>query len=166
MACKIENMVYETAEALDESVFVYEAAELMAQYNLGSIMVTSGGTVIGLFTERDLITRVIGLRKDPAETRLADVCTRNLISITTEATCEEAIKLMGANKCRRLVVYKNNTYQGMVSLPKVAQAMAHKGGRDFAVNFVFAISLATIIGFLILLSTRLPDMIELARNTQ
>ena len=109
---------------------------------------------------------MIGLRKDPAETRLGDVCTRNLISITTEATCEEAVKLMDANKCRRLVVYKNNIYQGMVSLPKVAQAMAHKGGRDFAVNFVFAVSLATIIGFLILLSTRLPDMIELARNTQ
>ncbi|MEE9343616.1 MAG: CBS domain-containing protein [Gammaproteobacteria bacterium] len=165
MTNKIEGLIYETAETLDEAATVYEAAELMAEGNLGFVLVTRREKIIGLFTERDMINRVIGLRRDPGETLLGDICTRNLVSINADASCENAIKMMGANKCRRLLVYRNDIFQGLVSLPQVAQAMATGGRSDLAVNLVFAASLSVIIGAIILLTSHLPDVMNLAEKT-
>ncbi len=165
MACKIDNLVVETAASLDEQCSVQEAAEMMSQENLGSLVVTQGGRVCGLFTERDLLRRVVGEDRDPKQLRLIDVCTRNLIAIDSDSTCEQAIRLMRSNLCRRLVVNRGERFYGMLNLSDVASAMAERGGKkDLVVNLFGAITVAVAIGVIVLLILQLPAMLELVER--
>jgi CBS domain-containing protein len=54
----------------------------MADRDLGSVLVASNGKVIGVFTEKDLVKRVIAPGKDPKTLTLSDVCSRSLISVS------------------------------------------------------------------------------------
>lgn len=162
MTCKINNLVTETVASLDEQHTVQEAAELMARENLGSLVVTHEGRVVGLFTERDLLRRVVGQALDPRQLPLAEVCTRNLVTIGHESTCEEAIRLMRANLCRRLVVNRGENFYGMLSMSDVASAMADRSGRkDIVVNLFGAVTLSLAIGVIVMLFFQLPDMLQL-----
>ncbi len=162
MACKIDSLVTEAAASLDEQCTVQEAAELMARENRGSLVVTNGGRVSGLFTERDLLRRVVGEARNPETLRLSEVCTRNLVSIDHDSTCEEAIRLMRSNRCRRLVVNRGDHYYGMLNLSDVASAMAERGGKkDLLVNVFGFVTLAVVIGVIVLLFLQLPAMLQL-----
>ena len=94
MACTIDSLVHEAVATLDEDATVQQAAELMTRRNVSSLLVTRHGEVIGLFTERDLLRRVIGARRDPGDLCLGDVCTRSLVSISYESSCGQAIEKM------------------------------------------------------------------------
>ncbi len=165
MTCKIDSLVTERVASLDESCLVQEAAELMARDNLGSLVVTDGGKLSGMFTERDLLRRVVGEARDPRQVRLAEVCTRNLVAIDRQGSCEEAIRLMQSNRCRRLVVNWGDTFFGLVTMRDVAEAMASQGGRkDIVVNVFGAVTLAVALGVIVMLFLQLPDMLQLVER--
>jgi CBS domain-containing protein len=66
MRCTVESLVSEVVVTLDEQASVQAAAELMAERNLGSLVITRDGRVSGLFSESDLLRRVVGAGRDPA----------------------------------------------------------------------------------------------------
>ncbi len=66
MSCTVEGLVSEGAETLDEGETVQRAAEVMAERDLGSLVITRDGRVSGVFTESDLLKRVIGKGRYPA----------------------------------------------------------------------------------------------------
>ncbi len=165
MVCKIDSLVIEKAASLDEQCSVQEAAEIMSRENVGSLVVTRGGRVCGLFTERDLLRRVVGEDRDPKQLPLSEVCTRNLIAIDHDSTCEQAIRLMHSNLCRRLVVNRGEHFYGMLNLSDVASAMAERGGKkDLVVNLFGAITVAVAICVIVLLILQLPAMLELVER--
>ncbi|MCU7813276.1 MAG: CBS domain-containing protein, partial [Candidatus Thiodiazotropha sp. (ex Notomyrtea botanica)] len=137
-----------------------------AQRDLGSLVVTEGERVIGLFTERDLLKRVVGAGEDPDALKLGEVCTRNLISVSHDSSCAYAIKLMQTNRCRRLLVYRNDSFQGLLNLPDVANALAHKNaGKNLLVNLVGGITLIVVLAVIGMLISHIPDMLQLADRT-
>ena len=75
MTCRIEHFVRESVASLEEDKTVQEAVELMADHNADSLVVTRKGRVVGLFTERDLVKRVVGPGKQPSALKLKDVAT-------------------------------------------------------------------------------------------
>lgn len=163
MACKIESLIHEAVASLEESASVRQAAELMAQRNVGSLVVTRDGQVVGLFTERDLLRRVVGAGREPGALLLGEVCTRDLVSASHDSTCRSAVEKMHANLCRRLLVFRGHRFVGLVSLTDVAHAMAHKAGRkDLLVNTLGAITLAVIVGVIAMLLLQLPEMLQFA----
>lgn len=163
MACKIDSLVREAVASLDEGASVQQAAELMAERNQGSLVVTREGRVIGLFTERDLLRRVIGPGLQPRDLRLNEVCTHDLVSAPHDSSCRDAIEKMHKNLCRRLLVYRGQRFIGLVSLTDLAHAMASKGGRkDLLVNAVGAITVAVAMFVIALLLFQLPDMLQFA----
>ena len=163
MKCKIHSLVSESVASMDESKTVHEAVVLMAKKNVGSLVITGAVGVAGLFTERDLLTRVISQGKDPASLKLGDVCTRDLVSISSESSCQEAIKKMHGHGCRRLVVYRGDRFMGLVNLPTVAKALADKSGRHNAlVNIIGGVTFAAAVGVIALLLYNLPNMMQLA----
>jgi CBS domain-containing protein len=165
MACTIDSLVHESVVALDEAAPVQDAAELMARRNVGSLVVTRGGDVVGLFTERDLLRRVVGAGQDPKALRLGDVCSRDLVSVSHDSSCRSAVHKMQANFCRRLLVYRGAEFLGLVNLTDVAHAMADSGrGRDLLVNALGAITLAVAIGVIAMLLFQLPAMLRLAEQ--
>lgn len=163
MACSVADLVHESIVSLEEHANVQQAAALMAQHQVGSLVVTREGRVAGLFTERDLVRRVIGPGKDPNTVILADVCTRNLLSIPYDSKCLAAMAKMQAHRCRRLLVFRGNQFLGLVSLTDLAHAIAGKRrGNDLVVNVFGAITLAVAVGVIAMLLFQLPDMLRLA----
>ena len=156
----------ESAASLPAETDVQQAAANMAENDLGSLVVTEGDRVTGLFTERDLLTRVVGAGKDAAALKLGDVCTRNLISISHDSSCAHAIKLMRSNRCRRLLVYRSDHFKGLVNMQDVANALAdHSAEKNFLVNLVGGITLIVVLAVIGTLISHIPDMMALADQT-
>ena len=126
MTCRIDRLDTEAVTSLEANTNIQQATAYMAKHGLGSLLVTDSETdkVIGLFTEHDLLTRVIGAGKQPQATSLGEVCSRNLISISHDSSCAHAVGLMRANRCRRLLVYRNDHFQGLVNMQDLAHALA------------------------------------------
>lgn len=165
MACRVGKLIQHPIKALEDDVDIQRAAAFMSAHDVDSVLVTHRGQVSGLFTERDLVRRVIGPGKSPSSVTLSDVCTRSLISVHDETTCEKALKTMNSNHCRRLLVYHGETLKGVITLPEIAHAMASRHGKTNAlINVMGGITVLVtfvVIGFGLY---QLPNMARLAMD--
>ena len=163
MACRIDKLINTPTESLEDSVDVQTAAAFMAKLDLGSVVVNRSGRVIGLFTEKDLIKRVVGPGKNPKSVTLGEVCTRDLVSVSDEVSCETAIKTMRSNRCRRLLVYHKSKFLGLVTLPEIAQTLAdQRSSKNVLVNVAGGLTLLVALAVIGLWLYQLPDMARLA----
>ena len=94
---------------------VTEAARLMAARNVGAVMVVQDERLVGIFTERDVVFRVVALGLDAQATRLADVMTRALHTIDPETPFGHALIVMQENGFRHLPVVLDGKPVGIVS---------------------------------------------------
>jgi len=95
---------------------VLEAARQMRERRVGAVLVTDhDSNLLGIFTGRDAVDRVLAEGKDPAETRLADVMTRDPGSLTPRHTAIEALRLMQDARCRHLPIVHDGKVVGIVS---------------------------------------------------
>lgn len=94
---------------------VKAAVELMVENRCGSILVMEGDTVRGIFTERDLLTRVVHPGHDPATLEVGAVMTRNPDTITAEAPVADAIRAMDEFSYRYLPVLDGDRCIGVIS---------------------------------------------------
>jgi len=83
---------------------VLEAAEHMNHHKVGSLVVLDDGVPVGMFTERDILVRVVGQRRPPDESRVADVMTRELVCCEPNTSIEEARGVMKNRRIRHLPV--------------------------------------------------------------
>jgi predicted transcriptional regulator len=163
MGCGINKLAHTPIQSLEQGIDIQRAAEFMSKHDLGSVVVTQEGRVVGLFTEKDLIRRVVGAGREPRNVTLGEVCSRNLISINDDASCETAIKSMRANRCRRLLMYRGDTFLGIVTLQSVAQELADNRSRqNSVVNVVGGVTLVAALALIALWLYQLPDMARLA----
>jgi CBS domain-containing protein len=94
----------------------YDAARYMADHNIGAVTVVDGERVTGLFSERDLMRRVIAQGRDPRDVRVGDVMTTDLIIANPHESYEDAIAKMQTARCRHLPVLEGQQFVGLVSL--------------------------------------------------
>lgn len=94
---------------------VAEAAKLMAKRNVGAVMVVEDGRLIGIFTERDAVFRVIAKGRDTKNTTLADVMTNAPQTVDPDKTFGYALLMMHENGFRHLPVIENGKPIGIVS---------------------------------------------------
>ena len=99
-----------------KSATVVEAARVMRLHTVGSIMVVDGTRLIGIFTERDALFRVLAESRDPAATRLADVMTPQPQTIHPDEPFLHALKVMHEGKFRHLPVVEFERPLGVVSV--------------------------------------------------
>ena len=99
------------------SATVLEAAEAMNAHRIGALVVTDGDRVVGIFTERDVLQRVVAGRRDPESTRVADVMTAEVVCGAPETTAEEARGAMRDRRIRHLPVADGDgRLAGLVSI--------------------------------------------------
>ncbi|MDN3518972.1 CBS domain-containing protein [Aquisalimonas lutea] len=94
---------------------VQEAVDIMSNSNVGCIMVMDHGRLMGLFTERDLMKRVIHAGLNPRQTAVHDVMTTEIATVTPALTVGEAMALCTDKRLRHLPVYDGDTLLGIVS---------------------------------------------------
>ncbi len=109
---KVERQVV----LLDENKTAYEAAVLMSDKHIGSVVVTRATCVIGLFTERDLIHQVIRQCRNPDTVTIREVMRQDVPRVAPDETGEVCIELMKQYKCRHLMVYEDDAFAGIISL--------------------------------------------------
>jgi CBS domain-containing protein len=93
------------------------AARIMSERFIGSVAVTDeSGRVRVLFTERDLMKRVVAEGRDPASTPLKDVMRTDIVTVGAGESVERCLDLMRQHRSRHLMVFDNGEFRGLVSL--------------------------------------------------
>jgi len=95
---------------------VLEAVEKMCAERVGALLVCEQGHPVGMFTERDLMARVILEGRDPATTPVADVMSRDLVYVEPTTQAEEAMAVMTERRCRHLPVVVDGQVVGLISI--------------------------------------------------
>lgn len=98
---------------------VLDALKLMADKNIGSVVVLENGRYLGLMTERDYSRKVILQGKSSSDTTVRDIMTTDLPHISRQSTLEECMQLMSAHNVRYLPVFDADVYEGIVSIHDV-----------------------------------------------
>jgi CBS domain-containing protein len=93
-----------------------DAARLMTKQNVGAVLVMESGQLLGLFSERDLMSRVVSRGLVAEATTIASVMTPNPVVVDSETTAEQCLRLMNEIKCRHLPVMNEGQPVGMVSI--------------------------------------------------
>lgn len=101
---------------VESDASVLEAAEVMNDHKVGSVVVMSGDRMAGILTERDILTRVVASRKDPAATKVGEVMTRSVLTCRPGTKLNEARLVMRERRIRHLPVIEKDRVMGMISL--------------------------------------------------
>jgi CBS domain-containing protein len=105
---------------------VREAAKLMASRKIGAVMVGEGQSLAGIFTERDLATKVVATGRDPEKIRLSEVMTPRPDTIRPDETARDALERMSRGGYRHLPVVDQGKLIGMVSVRDIYAAVLHE----------------------------------------
>lgn len=105
-----------TLHTVESGASVLEAARVMNDHKIGSVVVVHGGRMVGILTERDILTRVVARQSDPSLTRVADVMTRRVLTCRPDTTLNEARLVMRERRIRHLPVLEGDRVVGMLSL--------------------------------------------------
>jgi CBS domain-containing protein len=100
---------------------VETAVSEMNRQRIGSIVVKDGEKCVGIFTERDVLTRVVAGGRDPKSTPLSDVMTRDFKFIAPDTSVEEAMQIMTDKRVRHLPILKDGKLVGMISIGDVTR---------------------------------------------
>lgn len=103
--------------AIEARATALAAAEMMVNESIGAMVVLDEGRLIGIISERDLVCRVLGKRRDPEKTLVSDVMTTNVRTITDDDSIESALEIMHRQRFRHLPLVDGlGQVIGMVSM--------------------------------------------------
>ena len=119
-ACLLSNLTLESASrvpvpTLRPSDPVSKAAKEMSFHDIGAVVIVENREPIGILTEKDIINRVINANRDPIETSVNEIMSKQLIIIDYKQTSQKALETMRENKVRRLVVVKGEKLFGLIT---------------------------------------------------
>jgi len=99
------------------TAMVSEAVAAMSQRGVGAVVIREpNGAVDGIFTERDVVRRVVDEGRDARTTPMTDVMSRNVRRVAGSASVEEALRLMIVHRHRHLLVEENGDIRGLISI--------------------------------------------------
>jgi CBS domain-containing protein len=101
---------------IDADASVLDAVRLMVEKNVGSLLVTVGGEITGIVTERDYLRRVTLEGRTDAETRVAEIMSSPLVVVTPDTSIDECMAVMTDRRIRHLPVVETGRVVGLVSI--------------------------------------------------
>jgi len=117
---KIEETIGEYMTSPVQSVTgdstIFEVSLLMAEKNIGSVLVKDGAEFVGIITERDLTQKVIGKGLDPKTTPVTETMTSPLITLDSDQPVTEANQFMAKHRIRHLAVTVDGKIEGILSV--------------------------------------------------
>ena len=101
----------------------YRALQIMAEKNVGALLVMEDEKLVGIFSERDYARKVILKDKSSKNTSVSELMTREVVYIDADATLEKSMAVMTAKRIRHLPVLQNNRLIGIVTLGDVVRQL-------------------------------------------
>jgi CBS domain-containing protein len=111
---------------IDAGASVFEAVERMVAENIGSLLVTDGGKVVGIVTERDYLRRVALEGRGDRDTAVREIMSTPLIVVTPETTVDECMAVMTDRRVRHLPVLDEGEVVGLVSIGDLVKFVAEQ----------------------------------------
>jgi CBS domain-containing protein len=100
-------------------VTLREAARVMGEMNMGSLVIMEDDKIVGIVTSTDIL-KAIGEGKDPDKVTIAEVATKNVITIQADEPLEKAVDIMVKNKIKKLPVLMNEKLVGIITVSDIA----------------------------------------------
>lgn len=101
---------------IDPDATVHAAVEEMCRRRVGALLVTRDGAPVGIVSERDVMARLVLARRHPAEVRVRDIMTTDVVCVAPDEETSNAMGIMTQRRCRHLPVVEHGRVIGMVSI--------------------------------------------------
>jgi CBS domain-containing protein len=118
----VAEIMSPNVQMIEKDATMLDAARIMGEFHIGSLLIKGQDRPVGIVTERDLLTRVIAVSKDPKKVKVSDVMSPRLIIIKYQSTIREAARTMIKEK-GRLVVIDGRNLAGIVTASDLIRAM-------------------------------------------
>jgi CBS domain-containing protein len=120
------------AWSVTPDAMVIEALQLMAEKDVGALLVMEGETVVGLISERDYARKVFLKGKSSPSTPVREIMTERVLAVSPDRTIEECMVLMTARRVRHLPVMEGGRIAGLISIGDVVKASIEE--KDFLIK--------------------------------
>ncbi|MSU47044.1 MAG: CBS domain-containing protein [Lacunisphaera sp.] len=107
------------------SLTVSDAVKEMSRHKIGSVLVMNGEKLAGIFTERDVLTRVVAENLDPRTTPITKVMSGSVLTVGPEMTVQQAMDIFTEKRCRHLPVIQGGRLLGLISIGDVSRWVAN-----------------------------------------
>lgn len=121
---KVKHILDQKSSAvstIDADATVLDAARVMNQRHIGALVVAQGEKITGIFTERDILNRVVAAQRSPAETAVKDVMTAPVACCRRETTEAECRAVMRRKRIRHLPVVEDERLVGLISIGDIIE---------------------------------------------
>ena len=126
---------HRTVLSAERSETVLAATQRMNEHSIGALIVTDGGRLCGIFTERDVLRRVVVEQRPPAETLVGDVMTSHVACCSLDTSIDEVRTIMMTHRIRHLPVVNNEG--GLLGLVSIGDLNAHLANdREVTLHFL------------------------------
>jgi CBS domain-containing protein len=119
---RARELMVKNVITLEKDVSVRDAVRVMNENGIGCLVAVDNGEIIGILTERDLLRRVLETCKNPKETKVSEIMTRNVIVGNPDMQLVEATRLMFENKVKKLPIVEGDRLVGLITLTDIARA--------------------------------------------
>jgi CBS domain-containing protein len=117
---KVKDIMSKDIASVNWEDSIEKAAQLMKQYDVGSIPVCNQDKVIGIITDRDITLRSVAIGQDTKNQKVRDIMTSDPAIGNPEMNVKDAAKIMSEKQIRRLPIVENNSLVGIVALGDIS----------------------------------------------
>ncbi len=122
----LQNKPIQTIFAVEPETKVIEAAQMMAEHNVGALLVMRGEQVLGIVSERDYVRRIAASERSPHDTTCEQIMTRQVKTVTPDTTDEECMAIMTSGRLRHLPVIEGDQVIGVISIGDLVKDIIHE----------------------------------------
>jgi CBS domain-containing protein len=120
MAQSIREVMTGDPHCVSPDATLQDAAREMKTDDIGAVLVEDNGSVAGILTDRDIVVRAIAEGRDPSSTKVGDIASRDVTTLTPDSSVEDAIKIVREQHVRRIPVVQDGRPAGIVSIGDLA----------------------------------------------
>ena len=117
----VNDIMSKDIVSLSSEDSIERAAQIMKQFDVGSIPVCNQEKLIGIVTDRDITLRSVAAGTNSNQQKISDVMTSNPVTGTPDMDIHDAARIMSEQQIRRLPIIQNNNLVGIVSLGDISQ---------------------------------------------
>ena len=123
MAQSIRDVMTANPISMPAAASVADAARAMRDAHIGDVIVLDDGRICGIATDRDIVVRAVAEGRDPFTTKVADICSQELTTLSPTDSVDDAVYLMREKAIRRLPVVEGGKPIGIVSIGDLAKSL-------------------------------------------
>ena len=125
IATILQHKGHAAVQAVAPDTLVYQAIRLMADPNIGCVLVMDGARLLGILSERDYTRKVVLQGRSSKITTVQEIMTRDVICVTPQHGVEQALRLITENRVRHLPVIERGRVTGLISIGDLVKWVIH-----------------------------------------